>query len=330
MEITSRSKGIIFITLSYIIVSADEPVIAKLIELGNNHPIHGRNPISFCNVLFAGSLIGAITLFLIQYKNFKAFPFKKLNNVNWLWIFASALFTGFLTPTLFFLGIMYTDVINVILLSTLEAPITLFAGWLIFSEKLTIKLILASFITISGSIIIVLIQQWIATPEKPITHINKGPLYELLASTPHSGEICVFLGVISSVISTLIIFHAIKTLPGGILNTLSMGLGAICFFITVLILFGWSHFADIFSPFLWEWMLVYGNVIVALGTIFNYLGLRSIKIVDDVIAASLIPLSGILFSYLILGVRPNIAQMLGGCIIFTGIVLAMREQIKHL
>lgn len=331
MKKTARSKGIVFIIISYIILSADEPVIAKLIQLGNSFTIHGRNPISFCNLLFVGSLIGALTLLLTQYKNFRTFNFRKLTSKDWAWLFTSAFFIGFLTPTLFFFGIMYANIINVILLTTLHAPLTLFAAWLIFSEKPNMRLILASLITVSGSLSIVLIQQWTATHEKPMIHITStGPLYDFLAATPHSGEICIFLGVVSSTISTLISFHAVTILPGGIFNTFRMGLGSVFFFFIALAMFGWGHFADLLSPFLWKWMLLYGPVIVGMGMFFNYLGLQSIKVADDVIASSLMPLSSIFFSYLILGEVPGFAQIIGGCIIFTGIILAMREQIRHL
>ncbi|KTD01904.1 DMT family transporter [Legionella feeleii] len=319
MAVTARTKGIIYIAISYIIFSADEAVIAKLIQLGQNHTIHGHNPISFCNLLFAGSLIGAITLFILQYKNFKAFNFRKLTTIEWLWILVSALLMGFFTPTFFFFGIMYTNVINVILLSTLQPPLTLFAGWLCFREKPTIRLVIASAITMSGCAAIVLLQQWLSI---------KKPVY--LSSTPHLGEIYVILGVVSSSLSTLISFHAIKVLPGGIFNTLRMGLGAVFFFFIAVMMFGWSHFADLFSPFLWKWMLLYGNVIVALGMLFNDLGMQRIKVVDDVIAGSFVPVSSIFFSYLILGIVPGIAQLIGGIIILTGIILAVREQIVTL
>lgn len=94
------------------------------------------------------------------------------------------------------------------------------------------RLILASLITISGSCVIVLIPQWTVTNKNPITHITSiGPLYDFLATTPYSGEICVFLGVVSSTISTLISFHAVTILPGGIFNTFRMGLGAVFSFL---------------------------------------------------------------------------------------------------
>ncbi|MFO2968072.1 hypothetical protein SCN92_06055 [Legionella pneumophila serogroup 1] len=102
MKKTARRKGIVFIIISYIILSADEPVVAKLIQLGNNVTIHGRNPISFCNLLFIGSLMGALTLLLTQYKNFRTFNFKTLTSKDWAWLFTRAFFIGFLTPTLFF------------------------------------------------------------------------------------------------------------------------------------------------------------------------------------------------------------------------------------
>jgi di/tricarboxylate transporter len=43
------------------------------------------------------------------------------------------------------------------------------------------------------------------------------------------------------------------------------GLGSIVFFIFAIILYGSGHFAEMFSPFLWQWMLIYGGMIVVVG-----------------------------------------------------------------
>ncbi|WBV71517.1 EamA family transporter [Legionella pneumophila] len=116
-----RHKGILYLFLSSLIISAANPVIAKLITLGNEHLVNGRNPISFCNVLFAGNFIAVLTLILIHFRELKEFQPEHLTAKNWCLIFLAALFAGFLTPTLFFFGLMYTNVINVVLISNLQS-----------------------------------------------------------------------------------------------------------------------------------------------------------------------------------------------------------------
>ena len=51
-----RIPGRVYLLTAIIIFAAGSPVTRKLIEIGANNLVDGRNPISFCNVLFVGNL----------------------------------------------------------------------------------------------------------------------------------------------------------------------------------------------------------------------------------------------------------------------------------
>ena len=86
-----------------------------------------------------------------------------------------------------------------------------------------------------------------------------------------------------------------------------------------LILYDAEHFLDVFSPFLWRWMLLYGVVIVAGGQLLLYPGLRRTSTSDYSLANSFSPIAEILAAYLILGEAPTSAQFIGGAVILIGI-----------
>lgn len=98
-------------------------------------------------------------------------------------------------------------------------------------------------------------------------------------------------------------------------------IGTLIYSAIVLKLFGFNHFIDIFSPFLWQWMLFYSAVIVVAGQLCFFTGLKKSTASDVSLASSFGPLAGILAAYLILGEAPNMAQYIGGSIIMGGIVL---------
>lgn len=330
--ISPRYKGILYLSLSAIILSAANPVIAKLIILGNEHLVNGRNPISFCNVLFAGNLVALLTLILIHFKDLKNFKPEHLTGKNWFLLSLAALFAGFLTPTLFFFGLMYANVINVILISNLQIPMTLLAGWIFFGEIPNARVTIGAFLSTSGIFTIVFLQYWLAVSvnHAPTPGIKTGLLYAFFSSVPYAGEICVFWAVISSTASTIIGFHALRRLPGYVFGILRMVLGVIFFFFIAIILFGWNHFSDLFTPFLWKWMLFYGSVIVALRYHFDMLGTKYGSVAEAAISSSLVPLISIIFTYLILGEVPGISQIIGGGLILFGIYVALTGKLKSL
>lgn len=83
----------------------------------------------------------------------------------------------------------------------------------------------------------------------PNPEMKTGPLFIFLSSIPRSGEICIFLAVVSSTASTIIGFHALRRLPHYLFSILKMLLGLVLFFFIVISMFGWHHFADLFPHF---------------------------------------------------------------------------------
>ena len=55
--------GRTYLWIAILIFAAAASVVARLVEIGEANLIDGRNPISFCNLLFAGNLVAALTLF---------------------------------------------------------------------------------------------------------------------------------------------------------------------------------------------------------------------------------------------------------------------------
>lgn len=79
--------------LAIIIFAASSSVIRKLTELGAQHLIDGRNPISFCNVFFAGNICALLLLILIYRQQWTAQNLKHLSKSDNGWM--GCLYHGF-------------------------------------------------------------------------------------------------------------------------------------------------------------------------------------------------------------------------------------------
>lgn len=137
---------------------------------------------------------------------------------------------------------------------------TLLAGWIFLGEVPNIRVTTGAFLATLGVFAIVILQYWLggAGALTPNPGMKTGPLFIFLSSIPRSGEICIFLAVVSSTASTIIGFHALRRLPHYLFSILKMLLGLVLFFFIVISMFGWHHFADLFPIFmgvdalLWE------------------------------------------------------------------------------
>jgi len=136
------------------------------------------------------------------------------------------------------------------------------------------------------------------------------------------GEIFAGVAAIISVASTIIFKRQLAHVPLAIFSIFRTALGTVIFFFIALILYGKDHFMDVFSPFLWKWMLVYGPVIVVLGQLFWLKGLRSSTVSVSSLASSCTPVVAIVAAYLVLGEAPTLAQYIGGSLILCSIFLS--------
>jgi hypothetical protein len=64
----AKIPGQVYLWLAVPILAASSSVVRKLTELGAMQSIHGHNPISFCNVLFAGNLCALTVLVAVYHR----------------------------------------------------------------------------------------------------------------------------------------------------------------------------------------------------------------------------------------------------------------------
>lgn len=322
--IINKYKGLIYLIAYALIVSATSPFLVNLVEHGNVHLVNNHNPVSFCNILFVGDLIALIVLCLIFKKELNQFELKQLNKKNWITILVSAFISGSLVPMLYFLGLIFSNIFNVILLSTLQIPLRLFVGWFYFKEHPNKALILGATLTLAGVLLTIILQNIFSfSSQVEPQYISNRPLYNFLRSWPYLGEIFILSAVVFKTFNIKLEIEGIRTIPIGIYNILSMALGILYFGLIVVLTIGLSHFSEIFSPFLWGWMVIYGAVIVALGIYFKFMGLKQSNLAEIVISFSTIPLFSIFFTQLILDQSPSQTQWIGTFFVLSGIALAI-------
>ncbi len=122
------------------------------------------------------------------------------------------------------------------------------------------------------------------------------------------GELMAVSGAICLSIATIFTKKYLTHVPLGISNTIRTGLGTIVYFGLALWMYGAARFMGVLSPFLWQWMLLYGTVIVVIGQSLWNAGLRASSIATASLVGSFAPVVGILAAYLILGEMPTRAQ----------------------
>ncbi|HLO48596.1 MAG TPA: DMT family transporter [Kamptonema sp.] len=293
-----------------IIFAAAGSVIRKLTEIGAHNLIDGRNPISFCNILFAGNICASIALILVYRQQWTAPALQQLSRKDWLSLTAVAILEGALAPTLIFTALAVTMVNNVILIGRIEPPLTLLLSVLLLRERVNKWVVGGAIASFLGVFLTILLQNQANNIANMggFIHIGKG---ELLTG---GWAVCI-------AISTIISKAKLRQIPLGIFTIFRTIIGTIIFFVIVMSQYGPLHFIDIFSPLLWQWMLFYGTVIVVGGQLCFFNGLKNSTASEVSLASSFSPIAGILASYLILGESPNIAQYIGGSAIVAGIIL---------
>ena len=324
----------LLLLIATIIFASANSILAKIGHIGAHHLIHGRNPISFCNVLFAANLIAGLTLLAVHRKAWRPSQLAKIRPRDWWMMSALSLFSGVLGPALFFVGLMLTEVINVVLISTLDIPLALLFGYLISKEKAPWASIVGALLALIG----VGVAFFLRAPDEhsmsmgmkmTMANIGTGSLGHFVARLPYAGETMVALGTLLTVVSVIVAKKLMASVPAGVFAVYRMLFGTIAFACIVLLVFGWHHFADLVSPFLWGWMFVYGGGVIALGLVLWYRALQTTPPSDVALANSVTPIAGVLFAYLLLHEVPAFPQIVGGAFIFAGIAIALIPKLRR-
>lgn len=305
-----KIPGPFLLWYSVIVFGAASAIVRVLSDLGAENLVDGRNPISFCNILFAGNAIAVVILFAIHRKDWTRENLARLTKPDWIALSLVALLANCLAPSLFFIAIENTMVTSVVLISQLEPPLLLFLAWLFLKDNIGTLSFVGSVICLIGVGTIVFLQ-----PQSGHLMLGKGELYAALAAAIYA-------------ISTVIGRRWLVRVPLGIFSVFRSAVGTVIFFILANYLFGPEHFADLTSPFLWKWMLVYGALIIVSGQVAWDLGVRKSNSTDISVSTSFSPLAGVLGAFLILGEFPETAHYIGGAILFVGIAVGLYASLQ--
>ncbi|MCY3788807.1 MAG: EamA family transporter, partial [Gemmatimonadetes bacterium] len=156
--------GRTYLWIAILIFAAAASVVARLVEIGEANLIDGRNPISFCNLLFAGNLVAALTLFALYHREWSPAHLRALSRRQWLVQTALALTSGAIAPAMMFTAIAHTSVTNIVLIETIEIPLVLLLAWLLYREKSNWTAVLGALCALGG-VATTLILQMDASPE---------------------------------------------------------------------------------------------------------------------------------------------------------------------
>ena len=308
-QLLNRIPARTYLLLAILIFAASNSVIRKLTDLGAQNPIDGRNLISFCNVLFVGNLCALAVLFLVYRQQCTVQNFRSIPGKTWWGLIGISLLSGALAPALTFMALNLTAVNNVVLIGRIESHLILALSILILGDRVNLWVIAGAIVSFVGVALTIVLQA--PTPD----------MMDMGGLTIGRGEFMAAGGAIALAISTIISKVTLKQIPLGLFSIIRTTLGTIIFCIVVLMLYSPTHFMDVFSPFLWQWMLVYGAIIVVGGQLCWFTGLKTAGAADVSLASSFSPIAGILTAYLILSETPTTAQYIGGSIILIGIVL---------
>ena len=297
-----------YLLIAVLIVAAANSVTRRLTELGAENLIDGRNPISFCNVLFVGNLCALVALIAVYGREWNPSSLSRLKISDWLGLIAVATLSGALAPALFFFALEQTAVNNVVLIGRIEPPISLALSVLILRARVNRQIIIGAVLAFIGVILTILLQP------------ADNDMMTMAGFDIGQGELMTAVAAIALAISNLISKIKLDRIPLGIFTIFRTAVGTLIFFSLTVKLYGVEHFMDVFAPIVWQWMLLYGIVIVVGGQLAWFKGLKTTTAADVSLANSINPIAGIIFAFLILGEVPTLAHYIGGSSIIIGIV----------
>ena len=221
-----------------------------------------------------------------------------------------------MAPGLIFQALALTGVNNVILVGRLEPPLTLALSVWLLRERVNIWEFIGAIAAFIGVILTIILQP----PTEAMMNMGGFGL--------GIGELLAAAGSLAIAASTIISKKHLSQIPLGIYSIFRTALGTVIFFLLALVLYGSDHFANALSPFVWQWMFLYGGLIVVLGQSFWIKGLKTSTVSMASLVSSFSPIAGIVAAYLILGETPTLPQYIGGSVILVGIFLS-QVGIKH-
>ena len=302
-DVSSSGVGIAFVWIAILIFAAANSIVLLLFQLGAANPVEGRNPISFCNVLFIGNLCACATLIAIYRRHWTKDNLNALSRSDWFSLLCLAALTGAISPSVIFFALENTTVTNVVLVGRIEPFVLLALSSFFLKDKAGKWVVVGATISLLGVVVAFVLEG-----------LNSG-------LSIGKGELFAAFGAVLAAVGIIVSKIRLKSVPLGIFAVVRTGIGAVFFFTVATYLFGIGHFQDAFSPFLWQWMIVYGALIVVGGQYFWFTGIKSANTSDVSLASSFTPIAAVGFAFLLLGERPGLPILIGGTFIVAGIAV---------
>ena len=300
-----------WIWISILIASASNSVVVKIQQLGACHlNSHGVNPISYCNLLFAGSVVAFTTLIILRPKQIRPVELRVFSFREWVVTIIAASLAGGVAPILLFEALSEASVTGVVLVQTIEIPLVLLLAWILYRERSGWMAIFGGMVAFGG----VFLTAWYGSGGK--------------LAFGH-GEVMAILGTVAAVLATQLSRKVMERMSPVLFGIVRNFLGIFLFAAIVLWYFGPGHFSDMFSPYLWAWTLVYGSLIVVAGQLAWFRGISSVSAAEIAVAAAFAPVAGVAFAWLLLGEHPSKGQWIGGIVIMAGVFLNMVGERLH-
>jgi len=288
--------------VAVVIFAAGNSIVSLLAEIGSENLVDGRNVITFCNLLFLGSLMSLVPMVAMFWRDWTPGNLRGLTRSHWVILTLSAFLSSALTPGLFFYALEQTTVTNVVLMGRIEPPLFLLATWLVLREAFDPWPFAAGLIALCGAVVML----W----------LNGGGGIEI-----GKGEIGALLATLSYIASTLVARTGLRGIPMGIFAIYRTALGTVFYFFLAIYLFGPGHFEDVFHPLVWEYVWIYALIVVIGGQFAWALALKHARSGDVSLATSFSPLAGILIAMVLLGEEPGPGLLPGGALILMGIAI---------
>ncbi len=304
-------QGAVLAWVAVIIYASANSIVLTLVDIGANHLVAGRNAITFCNLLFLGSLFSLVPMIFFFWKEWTKENLNKISRGDWVAMTISAVLSSALTPSLFFFALEFSNVTNVVLIGRLEPPVMLILSTLILGTVFDRWAFGGALIALIGAVIIITMRS------------DGGAGFEF-----GKGELAALAGICTFMISNLITKKKLNDVSFGVFSIYRTTLGTVIYFFWALYLFGPNHFQDVFAPVVLQWTIVYAVIVILGGQFAWNLALKKARSGDMTMATSFTPVASITIAMFLLGEDPGDGIYLGGAIIIGGILLAQYGRMR--
>ena len=299
-------QGMILSWVAVIIYASANSIILILTDIGSNNLLDGRNTITFCNLLFLGSLFSLVPMVFFFWKEWTRENLNKISRSDWIAMTISAILSSALTPSLFFFALEFSTVTNVVLIGRIEPPMMLILSCLVLKVAFDRWAFAGTLIALSGAVIVITMRSGDAAG------------FEF-----GRGEYAALGGIFSFMASNLLTKKKLNEVSFGVFSIYRTILGTIIYFIWAIYLFGPDHFQDVFAPTVLKWTLVYAVIVIIGGQFAWNMALKKARSSDMTLATSFTPIAAITIAVLLVGEDPGDGIWLGGAVIIGGILLAL-------